>query len=138
MNRRICNHPNMDHRLWIRTRKSEVTDNRHRSMVVHVEEREPSWSRITEDDQKGVYEFKNLGKVKEFSPEEQRSTWKSMIGREADYQFPIMTWHSMNDGEAAVDGHDEREEAENEAVHGSDAVEGGGGEGGKKWREAKS
>ncbi|KAJ8558421.1 hypothetical protein K7X08_005187 [Anisodus acutangulus] len=68
----------------------------------------------------------------DLGPKEDRSTWNDIIGREAKDPFRVMMWHLVKDGEAAADGHDEREEAEDEAVYGSDAVEGGGGECGEE------
>ncbi|KAH0722616.1 hypothetical protein KY290_005266 [Solanum tuberosum] len=61
-------------------------------------------------------------------PEEQGSTWKSMIGWEAQEPLPVVVGHLVKDGEATTDNHDERKEAEDKAVYGGDSVEGCGGE----------
>ncbi|KAH0720325.1 hypothetical protein KY285_005132 [Solanum tuberosum] len=51
-----------------------------------------------------------------------------MIGWEAQEPLPVVVGHLVKDGEATTDNHDERKEAEDKAVYGSDSVEGCGGE----------
>lgn len=93
-----------------------------------MEERQPPVA-AGDNDQKGVYKFENLGKVKYVGPEKDGSTWRGLVGWEAE--DPTAVGHLGEGGEGAADGHDEREEGEDEVVHNGGEAEEGGGEDGE-------
>lgn len=130
MNRSIGNQRHREQSLG--GRKPQITHDDHHGVVVHVEEGQPSRSRPTENDQKGIEKLNNLGEIEDVSPEEDGSTRRRSIGREANDPSPISLGHLVEGGEGAADGHYKGEKEEEEVVEGGDEAEGGGGECGEK------
>lgn len=100
-----------------------------------MEEREAAGAGAAEEDQKGVYKFKNLGEIANVTPEKHRSTWESGGRREADHPSPAVVGYLVEGGEGAAHGHGEGEEAEDDIVCGGRVAEGGGREG---WQDGEA
>lgn len=113
----------------LRRRQPEVAHYHHHGVVVDVEEGEPAGAGSTEDDQKGIYKFENLGKIEDVGPEKCGSARRSVVGRKTHHPSPVVVGHLVDGGEGAANGHDEGEEAEDKVVRGGDEAEGSGGEG---------
>lgn len=93
-----------------------------------MEEGQPP-SGITDNDQKGVHEFKDLGEVEDVGPEKEGPSGRGMQWEAND---PVEVRSVGEDGEGATDGHDEGEEEEGEVVDGGDGFEEAGAEGGER------
>ena len=105
-----------DWEQWLRGLQPYVAHDHHRCMVVHVEESESSW-RVTQNDQKGVYEFQYLWEVEHVCPEKERPSWWGFIG---DANDPMELRCVGEDGDNATKGHDEGDDEEDEAMYGWD------------------
>jgi hypothetical protein len=111
----------------------EVAHDHDRCVVVHVEEGEPP-SGITEDYQKGVYEFEDLGEVEDVGPEKEGPSGRNVRWEAKD---PVEVRSVGEDGEGAADGHDKGEEEEGEVVDSGDGFEEVGAKGGERDEVAR-
>lgn len=117
MHHAIGDHHHRERRLS--TVQAHVTHYHYHRVMVHVEKRQ-SFHGVTQDNQKRIHEFDNLGQVKNIGPEKERSgRWSPL--READEGVEVRDLGE--DWNEATDGHDEREGEEEDVVEGRDWFE---------------
>lgn len=78
-----------------------------------MEECQP-FGRPTQDDQEGIDEFQDFGKVEDVGPEEERATWRGFEGKTKNVMKVRCVGES---GECASQGHCEGESKEDKVMN---------------------